>query len=352
MTNTTYASFLSKIYGGKKRLPVSVYLELTHECNFNCHHCYLPREKYKKPLAITDYQLLCSNLEKMGVLNIVLTGGEVLIHPDFIDIYRLFKERGFLITVMTNGYAFTEELFDLFTDLPPKSIEISIYAMNQFIFSEYTQTNLAFEKVLSNIRRLAEIQIPLCLKTVLTNDNVGQLGLIQSFAIELGVHFRYDVRFHSAINGCLSCPDKLVETNQIADIDGKNIALLKEIEQKSKRLAEKPIALKQQTRKRFCCGIGLKSFVIDPSGYVHGCLLVRTLNWNLLDIPVDTIFTEYLPKLRGMNRSFDIPCDICNDRNLCLFCEGILWINNDKDNIIMDYCNITKNRLRITMGAI
>lgn len=340
---------LGRFYGGNQERPFKVFLELTHRCNFNCRHCYLPRLEYSRPLRLADYRSIAGELESMGVLHVILTGGEPLLHPDFSAVYRLFKERGFWVTVMTNGHDLDNRHFDLFESLPPKAVEISLYSMEQASFSEFTGTALDFNRVIENILRLTTGQVPLYLKTVLTRDNRAQFQAIKEFAVRHGLPFRYETRFHPDINGCVKCPDKQVPVDAIKEIDSRNTPLLDEIRLKHQKRVQAARSSRIGGRGRFRCGIGLKSFVVDPSGFVHGCLLYRAHRWNLLDTPLPVIFKEYLPRLRNEKRDRPIACDSCDSANECSFCEGVLWLSHNDPAVISEYCAITRNRQELAL---
>jgi len=352
MRTLTLNSVLDKMYGVGQKRPFKVFLDLTHRCNFNCCHCYVKSDTVSKELTLKDYEGIATELEALGTLHVILTGGEVLVRPDFTEIYTLFKERGFWVTVMTNGHALDSSHFELFQKLPPKAVEISVYAMDQLPFADFTRTSNQAKRVHENIRKLAALEIPLYLKSVLTTDNQAQIDKMRSFAKELGLHFRYDVRFHPAIDGCNRCSDKQVELNDIKKIDSTHTNLLNEISQKHEERVAAVRASRLGHSGRFRCGIGRKSMVIDPVGFVYGCLIYRAHQWNLLDIPLSTIFNERLPSLRTEKRSFAIACDDCDFANECSFCEGILWLNHNNPECIREYCAITKNRLELAVGRI
>ena len=64
--------------------PLVATFEITNNCNFNCRFCYINTQSEIKK----DFKYLI----EQGLLMIYLTGGEVLSHPEFFEIYRFFKE--------------------------------------------------------------------------------------------------------------------------------------------------------------------------------------------------------------------------------------------------------------------
>ena len=64
-------------------------------------------------------------IHKEGCLWLTFTGGDPLVREDFLEIYSHAKKKGFIVTIFTNGQAFTKEIFDYLGKSPPFSIEIT-----------------------------------------------------------------------------------------------------------------------------------------------------------------------------------------------------------------------------------
>ena len=106
-----------------RRFPLSGSLELTFRCNLRCAHCYaacghegIPQQA---ELSYAEILNIIDQIAEAGCLWLLLTGGEPLIRPDFVDIYAYAKRKGFLITLFTNATLITPEIVDILVDLPP-----------------------------------------------------------------------------------------------------------------------------------------------------------------------------------------------------------------------------------------
>lgn len=349
MKTASYASLFKDIVSVRKRFPHKVYLELTHHCNLNCRHCYIPKKHSLTDLQLSDYKEISEALARLGTLHIILTGGEPLSAPFFEDLYLFLKEKGFLVSVLTNGTLLKDKHFELFSRFPPNALEISLYALSQDSFSNYTQTNISYVTVVDNIKKAMDLNVPLYIKTVVTKDNQEQFREIKIFAKSLGLPFRYDAYFHADINGETSWPDRRLSLSEILKIDQAS-----RCEDGHGRERKPPLVQKQRPKdqvvKRFRCGIGVNSFVIDPAGFVHGCLLYRGEKWSVKDTPIDMIFNEYLPGLKKQVRETSVPCDSCDLMNECGFCEGVLWLHRNDLKIIPVYCELLQRRLFLERG--
>ncbi|PYV81622.1 MAG: radical SAM/SPASM domain-containing protein, partial [Acidobacteria bacterium] len=104
-------------YFGDKRVPVEASLEMTRRCPLECQHCYnnLPMSDLaarNRELSKEEYEQLLTELADMGVIWLLFTGGEIFARKDFLEIYTFAKQKGFLITLFTNGILINEKIAD------------------------------------------------------------------------------------------------------------------------------------------------------------------------------------------------------------------------------------------------
>ncbi len=93
----------------QKNIPLYCYFELTYRCNLSCKHCYAPKI-YGEELSLNEIDSILDQLLKIGTLQLLLTGGEILIREDFFDIAFLARSKGFILGLMTNGTLITKDI--------------------------------------------------------------------------------------------------------------------------------------------------------------------------------------------------------------------------------------------------
>lgn len=92
------------LYQGKYILN-RIALEVTEHCNLRCKHCYGGYgEKDPKTLTFGFIKSLMPELDKLNAHSVMLTGGEFFLHPDYNEIFALFKSRGYSLSLLTNGF--------------------------------------------------------------------------------------------------------------------------------------------------------------------------------------------------------------------------------------------------------
>lgn len=110
------------------RQPIACTIELTKNCNFRCLHCYITN---KKDIFLEKEEVFkfVDQVVECGCLFLTLTGGECLMHPDFIEIYEYCIGKGCVVTIFTNCSLLSPKILNSFKKYPPKRIEITMYGI-------------------------------------------------------------------------------------------------------------------------------------------------------------------------------------------------------------------------------
>lgn len=90
---------------------------ITGKCNYNCRHCFMAADNacLMREFSREEWTRLIEDFDECGVQTITLTGGEPLLHPDFLDIMREIYRRGMVVMDLnTNGSLITPEILDEF----------------------------------------------------------------------------------------------------------------------------------------------------------------------------------------------------------------------------------------------
>jgi radical SAM protein with 4Fe4S-binding SPASM domain len=86
---------------------VDLYLHLTSRCNLHCSYCYAApgpneeREGRDLPFAVARAAL--HQAQGLGVEDVIVTGGEPLLHPQAVEIVEEAKSLGLGVNLLTNG---------------------------------------------------------------------------------------------------------------------------------------------------------------------------------------------------------------------------------------------------------
>ena len=108
-----YRRNLKKNGGKVGRTPRQVTIDYNNACNFRCEFCYeVGEEKYNtQSLSLEDITRICDEADALGVWEIILQGGELLINVENTKkIIAACKPERFKMVLITNGYFLSEEV--------------------------------------------------------------------------------------------------------------------------------------------------------------------------------------------------------------------------------------------------
>lgn len=177
-------------------IPLSGTFELSPICNFDCKMCYVRktpkqvRESLRKPLTLNDWRAIAKDAQNKGTLNLLLTGGEPLLWPDFWTLYEELVDMGFLVSINTNGSLIDEAAIARFRTRPPQKINITLYGANDATYRRLCGAEGVFEKVDTAIRKLLENRIAVRINCSLTPENADDLDWIVEYAKERGAQLQ------------------------------------------------------------------------------------------------------------------------------------------------------------------
>jgi radical SAM protein with 4Fe4S-binding SPASM domain len=333
------------------RVPVSGSLDLTHQCNLRCVHCYLgegaERAKRRSDEMSTDeIRRVIGEITDAGCLFLVITGGEPTTREDFPEIYRHAKEKGLLVTVFTNGTLITDKILGLFENLPPYAVEISLYGATPETYERITGVSGSYEKCVSGIRRLLARKINVRLKTILMTLNNHEFYDIENMAKEFGVRFHFDAAIFPCVSGVKAPLDLRVPPEEAIEkefSDSERLRLWREYFERSR--GETPSEMLYE------CGAGLNGFHIDPYGNLMPCLMTTRVKYDLLKGDFLTGWGGAVAGIREKSAG-DVGCNECEKRFLCSFCPPFFELENGSERIRSEYlCAMGNYRLRALTNA-
>ena len=285
---------------GHRRYPMAGQWELTCRCNLRCVMCYTDcfntPERLRHELTLTEITRIMDELHAEGCLELCLTGGEPLARRDFREIYDYAKDRGFLLTIFTNGTLVTPAIADHWRASPPTMVEISMHGLGPESFERITQGPGSHARCLAGIRRLLERKLPLTLKTTGMTLNRDEIVRIRTWVAELGDEYGTTVRykFGSDVRPRLDSATD-VQRFQLAagDVDAIERA---DPELSAERDRQNHAYLDHTRRGASLCGAEQSRFHIDAYGQLQLCSSNRRHSYDLRRGSFAEGFYHYLPK--------------------------------------------------------
>jgi MoaA/NifB/PqqE/SkfB family radical SAM enzyme len=261
----------------------SVLLELTYRCNLDCFFCYNDVALQGVPLSRDDYFRLFDELRAMEVLNLTLSGGEPLAHPDFLALGARARELGFVVRVKSNGHALRGELARRLRDeVDPFLIEVSLHGATAATHDRQTRVPGSHERLLANLAELRRLGLRVKLNSTLTAWNEGEIGEMFALADALGLPLQVDPEVTPRDDGGR-------EPLQVAPTPEGVLRLFRlQFERGRAAAAGNPPEVARggddgtvPTPVHKHCGAGSSGLAVDPYGNVYPCVQWRRPVGNL-----------------------------------------------------------------------
>lgn len=167
-----------------------LFVELTDRCNMNCLHCgsncsqengrYIDTD-----LLIEALRTVSEDFDPSSVM-ICFTGGEPLLHPDFLMIIRKVVHLGFRWGITTNGVLIDETIGLQMKDLGLQTITISLDGVEKK-HDWFRNQEGCFQKTVNVIKTMNRIGIPVQVTTVVHKQNIDELEDLYHFLCGLGI---------------------------------------------------------------------------------------------------------------------------------------------------------------------
>ena len=294
---------------------LSVHWELTYRCNEKCTHCYLdvfsPNANVPGELTTDKCLRIIDELADLGVLNLTLSGGEILVRRDFFQIAEYAHAKRFLLRLFTNGILVKPAIADRIAALHPYAVEISVYSTRPELHDSITRVPRSLELTLRALRLLKERGIQTVMKTPLMRKNVREIDDLKALAQDLGAQFRYDITITPKDTGGLEPLQHRLTYDDLVWLFRKEIDPALWVN-------------RQMQSDQGTCGITLNGASIDPYGNVTTCLQTRAKAGNIRDNPLREIWDKSHVWKEYKLALGDLPiCRTCEIRNLCVRCHGL-----------------------------
>ena len=348
MKEKTYAEFISEgSVSLNNRRPERGLFELTYQCNLKCIHCYCKgSEELETELTSEEIKDILDRIHKEGCLEITFTGGEPLIREDFLEIYSYAKEKGFIISIFTNGLLFTKKIIEYLVKSPPFSIEITLNGISEAVYEGITQVKGSFKGITSVLKELAEKELPLILKSNCLRQNKNEITKIKTFADKLlgksnkKWRFKYDPMVYPCLNGDKIPTNFRLSPEELLEVKKSGPEIWEEYE---KGLHSGFPDLGRDKDFLYRCNAWLTQFFINPYGRLKFCQFSEKFSVDLRKQNFAEGFYKVFPQLLKERFKTDSKCRNCALRPICYHCPARAYLETgDEEAPVEYYCELAK----------
>lgn len=271
--------------------PLLMQVELTEACNLKCRFCYNSQKpRYNKRI----FEML-ETLAEQGVMQVNLTGGEPLAHPQFFEILEkacaLFPN----VVILSNGTLMNQEALERIHQYDVTSVNVSVHGDRES-HEALTQVKGSYDAAINAVKYYLEKgKILVASNFVLNGANFHMLEPTIRTMGEIGLKYMTITRFipvgiGSGARDLILSEEQLVEAFRIV-YEHNASGRAPHIE-----FAEATpfcVLPKELQSVANCCSYGYDRFYVDVTGELMVCGLSRIrLGGNILDKKINEIKKE------------------------------------------------------------
>jgi radical SAM protein with 4Fe4S-binding SPASM domain len=296
----------------------------------------------------------------LGFLQVLFTGGEPLLRPDFEELYLFTRQLGMKVLLFTNGRLITPQLADIFTRFPPLlEIEITVYGMHSQSYESVTRAQGSFAQFQRGVTLLLERNVPFIVKGALLPQNRHEMDEFETWAQQipwLDRHPKYAMFYDLRHRRDDESKNRMIESLRVSAREGIAIYLrdAEHYRKWTKELAAK--LLRPPGDRLFTCGAcDGHSACVGAYGHAQPCMSLRAQ-----ELTVDIVGTEtrsslratlerftQLTNLQAKNPDYLWRCASCFLKGICEQCPAKSWIVNGTFDTPVEYlCDMTHTMAR------
>ena len=319
-----------------------VQIDVTHACDAHCNFCFQGDTHCTREteLTLSEYDNIFIQLKEMGVLYIGISGGEPFWRSDTVEIIKLAKRYGFLVTIVTNLHIPDTTVLDELIASGISRVTVSFHSIDPHNYSKiFGVPETMYYAVLEKIDYLKSRGCSVGIAVTVTKDNFSELRSIKEFFIAKGIEPQ-GIGFNMLLKGENSVdlrPDLDDIENMLHQNDNLEHNILERLE------------------GSYVCTAGHIFCVIDPYGDVKVCPFMYSSCGNIRHTKIRDIWenSALLKILRDINCSENFEkCFSCENNKTCHICMATNLNETGHYNIPSeDYCSFRK-KLSTVLGVI
>ncbi|MCW4011179.1 MAG: radical SAM protein [Candidatus Bathyarchaeota archaeon] len=261
----------------KPNKPHHVQWLITRKCNYRCRGCNVWTEQDKNELSTDEIKRGLDILRKMGIVEVVFSGGDPLLRNDAEEIIK-YASRHFVTTVYDNGSMAAEKVEALRT---VDFAAISFDSLNPEKMDYIKGVKGSFEKATHSVETLKKEGVNVAVTPTISQLNIDEI-------VDLTNHF---TAMDVPVWYCLYSYDTSTEENQLFRIGKAQDEFLIKDKQAMVKLCDELIQMKKKNRRILMTDKLLKAmrslyadnkrtwkckaledfFIIDHMGRIGGC---------------------------------------------------------------------------------
>lgn len=290
-------------------------------------------------------------MERAGVLFLLLTGGEPLLFPDFRRLYLSLRERGIILTVNTNGTLIDADWAAFFGENKPRRINITLYGADDRAYETLCHYPGGFEKTVQGIRLLKERGVDVKINGSVTKSNRNDMEKIYSIGRELGAPVHMDTYMLPGIHE-RKLPFEAQSRLEPEEAAAAEMEMLRnEMNPEDLRMYVQQMLL--QIKKEgnvysegITCMAGNCSFAVNWQGEMRPCVTLEEPSVPVFETGFESAWQQISEKVKAYR--VNEKCRQCRLRPVCKTCVASARLETGEYDGLPEYlCRYAREYIRL-----
>lgn len=320
-----------------------IQIEITGYCNMNCQHCRATHQlRRDMPIEQIIKIIRFARQFSPNYKEIVLSGGEPLMHHDFAEVLKQVRANGGeFITLTTNGSLLTNEHLALIRDLSFQRfiLSVSLDNLDSNKHDEFRVHKGAFVRALDALRLVAKSNLPNVIASMRSTIQASQIGEMENM-----VNFARNIGCKRVSFSAIHPAGRAIERDDLWMTAEQKLAFIQEIYRLKTVFPELNITtsdpLKCLLRGKNDlgeagelvfdgCGAAAITFNVNSDGTMTPCALLNIPMMNVFSLNIEEITKNYqesiiVKEMLAMNLKGK--CGSCQLKYQCGGCRARAFI--------------------------
>jgi radical SAM protein with 4Fe4S-binding SPASM domain len=310
-------------YGREGRL-FDVHLDLLYQCDLDCEHCYLD-DKAREILPTGFWRGVIDQVADLEVFNLVLSGGELFLRKDVMELIAHARSRGLFVHLKTHAGRLDADDAARLAELGVSTVVVSYYSTRPEIHDAITRRPGSHARTLAAMRELAARGVRVVAVCIVMDRNRDDYRAVVAQGGEVGFTVRLNGTLRVAQSGADFPRQTALDREALVELEAFRAAYSNQ----SPHCDVDAPANDWGARK--LCAAGHLSLYVDPGGQVMPCISWPeplgdlTRGDRLADLWQGS---SVLARVRGYRQRDRAHCGDCGGREHCGYCPGQAYLEN------------------------
>lgn len=191
---------LRRAYARDKRL-YQLHLDLLTACDLDCQHCYLDERGKERQLPTAFWKDVITAAGELGVFAIQLSGGEITLRRDLLELIAHARAQGLFVHLKTHGGHVDEGMARALVELGVATVAVSYYSHRAETHDAITQRPGSHAATRAGIQALVQAGALVVVACTVMRDNAADVEGLAADCDALGVTLSLDGRLTPTHSG-------------------------------------------------------------------------------------------------------------------------------------------------------